>query len=137
MNWKYSIEDTARSLGLKKSGSQYSGPCPCCGGRDRFWIKRGKQHDIIATCRQGCDFSVLAKELKALGMIEDSPFYTTRYRQDDITKAHTLMMIAENMAASGHQFSDDDVLAVSSLIGVVPDDVKDGLRHTLNIMRQP
>lgn len=136
MNWKYSLEDTARSLGLKKSGSQYSGPCPCCGGNDRFWIKRGKSHDIIATCRQGCTFGTIAKELRALGMVEFSPFESgPRYRQDDIIKAHTIMLLAENMADQGKRFSEDDILSVTVLIPGVPDEVKDGLRNTISLMR--
>ena len=39
-------------LGLKRSGSEWKGPCPCCGGTDRFFIKSGFGDDLIAHCRQ-------------------------------------------------------------------------------------
>ena len=39
-------------LNLKRSGSEWKGPCPCCGGTDRFFIKSGFGDDLIAHCRQ-------------------------------------------------------------------------------------
>lgn len=39
-----SILDVAKQCGavLKKVGGEWNGPCPVCGGRDRFWVDEGK-----------------------------------------------------------------------------------------------
>ena len=49
-------EDWIDRLGLKHSGGgEYHGPCPACGGKDRFWIAtRGKWAGLY-TCRQECE----------------------------------------------------------------------------------
>jgi len=33
------IEWQAEQLGLKRMGREYKGPCPVCGGNDRFHLK--------------------------------------------------------------------------------------------------
>lgn len=64
-------EAVANALGLKRSGGEWKGPCPQCGGHDRFHIRRGRHHDLILHCRAGCQFGDLAGILRALGVIED------------------------------------------------------------------
>ncbi|MDE0207907.1 MAG: AAA family ATPase, partial [Candidatus Tectomicrobia bacterium] len=41
---------------LKKSGNEHHGPCPVCGGTDRFRV-----NDKGAFCRKGCAFQDLSK----------------------------------------------------------------------------
>ncbi|WP_245296441.1 DUF7146 domain-containing protein [Methylorubrum extorquens] len=60
---------------LKRSGAESVGPCPVCGGRDRFGVNHRKQlfhcrgsgegGDVIALTRylQGCDFRVACEIL--------------------------------------------------------------------------
>lgn len=73
----------ARSLGLKKSGSEYKGPCPnpSCGGTDRFHIQRGRVHPILMYCRHGCDFATLAKEMHNRGLMSESEYDQEEYRR--------------------------------------------------------
>lgn len=39
-----SVLDVARQCGaeLRKVGAEWNGPCPACGGRDRFWVNEAK-----------------------------------------------------------------------------------------------
>lgn len=137
MQWILTLEDTAQKLGLKKSGSQWQGPCPCCGGHDRFWIRRGSKQDIVATCRQGCSFGEIAKEMKKLGLMEENYFsFRPRYKEADITHATTMVMLAENMMDNNQTISEDDVLHLSVYIPLVPEDVQQSLRSTITLMKE-
>lgn len=51
----------ASRLGLKRIGNEYRGPCPACGGTDRFRISR-----IGAFCRKCCPDSGDANAVKRL-----------------------------------------------------------------------
>lgn len=64
-------ETVAFVLGLRRSGAEYKGPCPLCGGRDRFHVRRGNHHDLIVHCRAGCRFADIAALLKSMNLIED------------------------------------------------------------------
>ena len=44
----------AEALGLKRVGHSYVGPCPICGGTDRFSINHGKDGFAWVHCRKGC-----------------------------------------------------------------------------------
>ena len=46
--WRAALPD------LKKRGNELKGPCPSCGGTDRFWVKRGSAGNTVFGCR-GCD----------------------------------------------------------------------------------
>ena len=59
-------------LGLKRAGGEYKGPCPLCGGQDRFHVKQGHQHNLIVHCRHGCQFKELARWLTDAGLVEDT-----------------------------------------------------------------
>lgn len=62
----------ASVLGLKRSGSEYKGPCPLCGGHDRFHVRQGRHHNLIVHCRYGCEFKELARWLTDAGLVEDT-----------------------------------------------------------------
>ena len=63
-------ESIAAQLGLRRSGTEYKGPCPKCGGTDRFHVKNGKSARLILHCRHGCSFDELAK---VCGLLEKRP----------------------------------------------------------------
>ena len=66
------LDVIATALGLRKSGSEFKGPCPICGGRDRFHIKTGHSQQLLVHCRHGCDWRDLAARLKSFGLARDS-----------------------------------------------------------------
>jgi len=58
---------------LKRAGTQngkprFNGPCPICGGRDRFRVAQGDRK-VLIPCSHGCSFKEL---LDALGLSDDS-----------------------------------------------------------------
>ena len=63
----------AGGLGLKKTTSGLAGPCPLCGGTDRFFITR-KSGEALIGCRQcGDGKTFLPDVLKAVGWVDDGP----------------------------------------------------------------
>ena len=63
----------ADGLGLKKTSSGLAGPCPLCGGDDRFYITR-KSGEALIGCRQcGDGKTFLPDVLKAVGWVDDGP----------------------------------------------------------------
>ena len=46
-------DEWADALGLKRSGSEYVGACPACGGNDRFHVRPGRDGGTAVGCR-GC-----------------------------------------------------------------------------------
>lgn len=52
---------------LKQSSGEWHGPCPSCGGTDRFWIKE-YQGLVKAHCRQGCTIGEMADEMRHDGV---------------------------------------------------------------------
>ena len=46
-------QDRAESLGLRNRSGELSGPCPACGGVDRFHVRRSRRGDALVGCR-GC-----------------------------------------------------------------------------------
>ena len=47
-DWRAAVPD------LKRVGNEFKGPCPICGGTDRFWVRQGNAGKTIFGCR-GCD----------------------------------------------------------------------------------
>ncbi len=45
----------------KRAGREWSGPCPLCGGTDRFHVGPGSRVPVLAGCRHGCTFAQLAE----------------------------------------------------------------------------
>ena len=68
------IQQIAREQGLKRAGSEYKGPCPICGGRDRFHIKQGKS-SLLLHCRNGCSYRDLAG---TVGLEQERPLLPRR-----------------------------------------------------------
>ena len=50
---------SASGRGGRKSGGEWVGPCPRCGGQDRFAVKRGRDVEVVVHCRKGCSFHEL------------------------------------------------------------------------------
>jgi hypothetical protein len=119
MNWLGDITSIAQSLGLKKKGSEYKGPCPECGGNDRFHIQKGRTHPIVMHCRHGCDFSTLAKQMRDRGLVAKDDYdrdeYLKRKQEEAIAlKRWTLRVYEENIKA-GHQMSYKDKIEYRNL----------------------
>ena len=45
----------------RKVGKEWNGPCPCCGGTDRFHVGPGSKAEVVAGCRKGCSFEDLVR----------------------------------------------------------------------------
>ena len=57
------------ALNLKEtSKGEWHGPCPNCGGKDRFWINEHKG-ELYAHCRQCQDFSVIKDAMRDQGLL--------------------------------------------------------------------
>lgn len=48
---------------LRRSGREWNGPCPVCGGEDRFHIAPGAVRGTVVGCRHGCQFQEIARAL--------------------------------------------------------------------------
>ena len=68
------LENIAEGAGLKRTGSQYTGACPCCGGNDRFHIKLGRNGHMMVYCRYLCSYASIMRELENRGLIEKDDF---------------------------------------------------------------
>ena len=49
-----SIEDWTEALDLKRRGVEYVGPCPLCGGEDRFHVRTGRYNNAVLVGCRGC-----------------------------------------------------------------------------------
>lgn len=45
----------------RRVGREHVGPCPLCGGTDRFHVGPGSRVPVLAGCRHGCTFARLAE----------------------------------------------------------------------------
>jgi len=63
-------EITRRGIKLRKQGAELVGPCPCCGGRDRFAINTRKQVFLCRRCRAGGDVIALVRHLDGCTFLE-------------------------------------------------------------------
>lgn len=57
---KYNLKQTVKG--------EHHGPCPACGGIDRFWIKE-YQGEVRVHCRQCNDFKAIYDEMRADGVL--------------------------------------------------------------------
>ena len=71
------IPHIAEGLGLKKMGGEYKGPCPCCGGNDRFHIKEGRGGVMMVHCRYSCFYPDIMRELEDRGLVSKEPYERT------------------------------------------------------------
>lgn len=73
-------QSRADALGLRPRGRELVGPCPSCGGTDRFAVKRLDNGAALVNCRQCQDFGEI---LRAAGLADEPP--ERRDRQPDMT----------------------------------------------------
>ena len=82
-------QDHGAALGLKRAGRELVGPCPACGGTDRFAVKPVDGGAAIIHCR-GC--KGFADILKAAGFADDRPTNgsvpTREFQYFDLDGAH-------------------------------------------------
>ena len=77
--WSEYAEGIIQSLDLKKvSPKEYHGACPCCGGKDRFWIS-DFHGEVRVNCRKCEDFSGITKVLRDQGLL---PKFEPQKRED-------------------------------------------------------
>ena len=76
------VEDALEALGPgwpgKRSGAEWSGPCPKCGGVDRFHVRPGRAQDLLVHCRAGCAGADLLRLLfprRGAARREDRPWW--------------------------------------------------------------
>ena len=50
-------------IALKQDGGEHKGPCPSCGGTDRFHVKEAEGGKILASCRHCGDFAAIVRAL--------------------------------------------------------------------------
>lgn len=85
-----SIDDWCRAVpDLRKVGAQWQGPCPACGGTDRFHVQAATQRaGAMAHCRAGCDYERL---LDAAGLMarRESARYRPERRRFPATQTAT------------------------------------------------
>ena len=71
MSWESARLTLGAALNLKGGTQELKGPCPNCGGQDRFWIRPGTKLPTIFGCRAGCEFTDIMKELARRGLVKD------------------------------------------------------------------
>ena len=76
------------ALQLKKVGAkEHHGPCPNCGGVDRFWISE-YQGDVKVNCRQCGDWKAIIDILRQRGLYPDKEYVREEVpkNQDNVVK---------------------------------------------------
>lgn len=130
------IEHIAQNLGLKKHGGEYKGPCPICGGDDRFHIKHGKQADLIVLCRHGCRYADIMRLLEDRQLVPKQDQYVRpTYLQRDLDYCDALMMVVESDLDRGRKFKGDDILAISRMISLVDPSRQNKLHQLMEAVR--
>jgi len=126
------LQDLGATLGLKKYGKEYVGPCPYCGGRDRFFIGPGKKHDLAFGCR-GCgkDTAGIFKELENLGLWTPEEIDRPIFSQRDHAHGLLLSMIAESAAAKGQRGTAKDRQDIYKHAAKVEPDLRERLMQAL------
>ena len=77
-----SVRDWTSRLRLKRSGSEWVGPCPSCGGRDRFHVRPGFQARALVGCRGCIDGRGSGARREAYWRIRDLVFGDMGWTQD-------------------------------------------------------
>lgn len=119
MNWTRDIAGVAEAMGLRRKGAQYSGPCICCGGNDRFHIQKGKMHPIVMHCRHGCSFAELAKKARDMGLVSEDDYDREQWRQqkheDSMRNSRFALSVYESAKKRGEKMSYKDKLTHRNL----------------------
>lgn len=61
--WLEAYRRACPGVKLTREGAESSGPCPLCGGSDRFHVKPRSGGGVLASCRGDCTFGQLARHL--------------------------------------------------------------------------
>jgi len=105
------FHEAIRFFQWKKQGSYLVGPCPICGGHDRFSLKE-TDNSAWPYCRKGCKQGELIRSLRHQGLLADSKsqsFSTVRLKNKD-TNSITLTAVqriqrAQAIWANGTPFN--------------------------------
>ncbi|MCY4590777.1 MAG: toprim domain-containing protein [Alphaproteobacteria bacterium] len=89
----------AGTLGLKRSGRELVGPCPVCGGRDRFRVTRTGGAFCRHCCPDGRDTAALRRLIEAAGFAWPAPENAGERRKG----AHGTAATTRRQAANGPQ----------------------------------
>jgi phage/plasmid primase-like uncharacterized protein len=104
-----SNEATRRGLQLKRSGPDLSGPCPVCGGRDRFWINTSKNSWGCRQCSKGGDVISFVQHVEGIDFVDAVDMLTgEQLRDSNFDRDHYDALLAE---AAKKQADDEAKLA--------------------------
>ena len=69
LSWQEYGPEIIKALDLKQATKgEWHGPCPNCGGTDRFWINEFKG-ELYTHCRQCHDFTAIKDKLRDAGLL--------------------------------------------------------------------
>lgn len=136
LSWDRDSDQIAHTLGLQKSGAEYKGPCPVCGGTDRFHIKQGRSRDLIMHCRHGCDYSQIMREFENRGLAEKGEWIRPRYNQKDLDFCDMLLVVGAGNLEKDTKFNAEDVLIIARMIKLVDPERQDLLRALLDRVKE-
>lgn len=129
-------QSVAEALNLKRSGKEYKGPCPLCGGHDRFHVKPGKSTDLLIYCRQGCRFTEIVKLLESRGLVRGDEFVRPKYRRDDLEMAEHAILILESAYRRGDTIERSDEIKLRHLADKIDDQRAARLRALIKILKE-
>ena len=115
----------ATALNLRKHGSGYRGPCPCCGGSNKAtkFVVRDGHSRAIWTCHAGCTGEAITTELRGRGILPAAKerLYPSRARFSpaQIEYAQLVCLIAEADLRNGRPLSEDDHMTLIKSASVV------------------
>ena len=96
-----SAQEIAVRLGLKRSGNQFEGPCPFCGGKDRFHVQDHPGKPGVVDCRKcTTDRRWYADVLREAGLLEKLD--TPRPRPVPVVKEQRLAPLPRPRPVSQH-----------------------------------
>jgi hypothetical protein len=131
-----SLHSISEALNLRKSGREYKGACPICGGDDRFHIKESQTGGLLVYCRRGCEYSQIMRELENRGLVEKGEYNAPRYRHQDLDFADSLVLVASGNLEKEFQFQAEDIITIAELIPKVDPERQEQLRETLVRVKQ-
>lgn len=129
-------QGVADALSLRRSGSEYKGPCPLCGGVDRFHVRAGRSADLLVHCRHGCKYSDLARELERRGIIDSDDYSAPQHRRADLEHCDHMIAVMRGAAARGETIGASDAIAIGRLITLVDEGRQKQLKELREQMGQ-
>jgi len=106
----------AERLGLRRAGSEFKGPCPICGGTDRFHVRPGRSAGFLVHCRYGCTFAEIARELESRGLTDRDEYQAPRYRTADLEYCDHFLLVMDGAIRRGEGISQGDFEAIARLV---------------------